>query len=188
VMDRLGMNRPVVAGLSLGGWMAAELAVRYPDSISGLVLANPAGLYIPGQPIKEIFGRPAPELADEIFADQSQPMYQLMKGVGNSIERSLATGAIPFDAVRPHLEAQAATAKLAWNPYLHNPKLRKHIGRVSVPTIVISGTADGLIPPAHPEAFAAEITGASLQRVDAGHMIVLEQPEVVAAAIRTVTQ
>jgi pimeloyl-ACP methyl ester carboxylesterase len=188
VIDRLGMNRPVVAGLSLGGWMAAELAVRYPESISGLVLANPAGLYIPGEPIKEIFGRPAPELADEIFADHSQPMYKLMKGVGNSIERSLATGAIPFDAVRPHLEAQAATAKLAWNPYLHNPKLRKHLGRVSAPTIVISGTADGLIPPAHPEAFAAEITGARLQRVDAGHMIVLEQPEVVAAAIRTVIQ
>lgn len=187
LMERLEMTRPIVAGLSLGGWMAAELAVRYPDSMSGLVLVNPAGLYIPGEPIKEIFGRPAPELADEIFADQSQPMYQLMKGVGDSIERSLASGALPFDAVRPHLEAQAATAKLAWNPYLHNPKLRKHLGRVKAPTVVISGTADGLIPPAHPEAFATAISGAQLQQVEAGHMIVLEQPGVVAAAIRAMS-
>lgn len=185
LIDRLGMDRPVVAGLSLGGWMAAELAVRYPGSISGLVLANPAGLYIEGQPIGEIFGRSAPEVADEIFADTNQPLYQLMKGVGSSIEKSLATGALDFEAVRPHLEAQAATAKIAWNPYLHNPKLRKHLGRVDVPTIVISSTKDGLIPPAHPEAYAEGIHGARLERVEAGHMLVLEQPEVIARAIRS---
>lgn len=187
LMERLEMVRPIVAGLSLGGWMSAELAVRYPDSVSGLVLANPAGLYIEGHSIGEIFGRSTAEIADEIFADLEQPLYKLMKGIGSSIERSLASGAIPFDAVRPHLEAQAAVAKLAWNPYLHNPRLRRRLNRVSVPTVVLSGTKDGLIPPAHPEAFAAEIAGARLERVDAGHMLVLERPDVIATAIRSIS-
>lgn len=185
LIDRLDMERPIVAGLSLGGWMSAELAVRYPDSISGLVLANPAGLYIAGHPIGEIFGRSTPDLADEIFADHDQPLYQLMKGLGGSVEKALSTGALDFAAVQPHLEAQAATAKLAWNPYLHNPKLQKHLGRVDVPTVVISSSQDGLIPPAHPEAYAAGIRGARLERVEAGHMLVLEQPEVIAAAVRS---
>lgn len=187
VMERLGMERPIVGGLSLGGWMAAELAVRYPDSVSGLVLANPAGLYIEGHPIREIFGRSSSELADEIFADHDQPLYLAMKEIGTSVERSLASGAIPFDVVRPHLEAFAAVAKLAWNPYLHNPRLRRRLNRVKVPTVVLSGTKDGLIPPAHPEAFAAEIAGARLERVDAGHMLVLERPDVIAAAIRSIS-
>ncbi|MBW3537076.1 MAG: alpha/beta hydrolase [Actinobacteria bacterium] len=188
VMERLEMERPVVGGLSLGAWMAAELAVRYPDSVSALVIANPAGLYIEGHPIREIFGRSTSELADEIFADHQQPMYKLMKDVGGTIERSLASGSIPFDAVRAHLEAQAAVAKLAWNPYLHNPRLRRRLNRVTVPTVVLSGTKDGLIPPAHPEAYAEEIRGARLERVDAGHMLTLERPDVVAAAIRSVAR
>ena len=187
LMERLAMERPIVAGLSLGGWMAAELAVRYPDSVSGLVIANPAGLYIEGHSIKEIFGRSTSEIADEIFADPEQPLYKVMKGIGGSIERSLASGAVPFDTVRPHLEAQAAVAKLAWNPYLHNPRLRRRLNRVKVPTVVLSGTKDLLIPPAHPEAFAEGIAGARLERVDAGHMLVLERPDVIAAAIRSIT-
>ena len=187
LMERLEMERPIVAGLSLGGWMSAELAVRYPDSVSGLVIANPAGLYIEGHPIGEIFGRSTAEIADEIFVDTDQPVYQTMKGIGTSVEKSLAAGAIPFDVVRPHLEAQAAVAKLAWNPYLHNPRLRRRLNRVNVPTVVLSGTKDGLIPQAHPEAFAAEIAGARLERVEAGHMLVLERPDVIAAAIRSIT-
>lgn len=186
LIERLGMNRPIVAGLSLGGWMAAELAVRYPDSVSGLVIANPAGLYIEGQPIKEIFGRSMPELAEDIFADHDQPVYLAMKAAGDSVERSLADGSLTFDAVQPYLELMAAAARLAWNPYLHNPRLRRRLDRVKAPTVVVSGTKDGLIPPAHPEAYAEAIQGARLERVDAGHMLTLERPDVLAAAIRSV--
>ena len=188
LMERLGMERPIVAGLSLGGWMAAELAVRYPDSVSALVIANPAGLYIEGHPIKEIFGRSMPELADDIFADHQQPVYLAMQAAGDSIERALAERTLSFEAVQPYLELMSAAARLAWNPYLHNPRLRRRLNRVKAPTVVLSGTKDGLIPPAHPEAYAAEIPGARLERVDAGHMLTLERPDVIAAAIRSVAR
>ena len=48
LFDQLGLTSPAVVGMSLGGWMAAELATRYPERVSKLVLVNPAGLYIAG--------------------------------------------------------------------------------------------------------------------------------------------
>ena len=69
VLDRLELAWCDVVGLSLGGWMAAELAVRWPERVRRMVLVNPVGLYVEGAPITEIFGRAPGELADELFAD-----------------------------------------------------------------------------------------------------------------------
>src|SRR5205085_234514 len=73
VWDQLGLAAPAVVGTSLGGWMAAELATRNPEKVGSLVLVNPAGLYIEGAPVGEIFGRPPNELARDLFADESHP-------------------------------------------------------------------------------------------------------------------
>lgn len=177
VLDSLGLDSPAVVGLSLGGWVAAELATRYPERVGRLVLVNPAGLYIEGHPIKEIFGRQLDELALELFADQSHPVASLMHQM-SSLTMSTLSGEVPFDLLRPIIQAQAATAKLGWDPYLHNPKLRGRLYRVSAPTLVVHGAQDGLIPRAHSEAYAAEIAGARLVDVEgAAHMLPLEQPD-----------
>ena len=171
--DRWELRRPNVVGLSLGGWMAAELATRYPDRVGGLVLVNPAGLYIPGHPVKEIFGRPLDELAADLFADQDHPVAQVMRQMASA---TAAGTEIPFELIRPVLASLAATAKLAWDPYLHNPKLAKRLPRVSSDTLVVHGDQDGLIPRAHAEAYAAGIPGARLVDVQgAGHLIPLEK-------------
>ena len=62
----LGLESPAVMGLSLGGWMAVELATRYPERVAALVLVNPVGLYLPEAPVKELFGRTPDELAEDI--------------------------------------------------------------------------------------------------------------------------
>src|SRR5215472_16310747 len=59
-----------VLGCSLGGWMALELAVRYPERVSRMVLVNPVGLYLADAPISEMFGRSPAELAEMLFVDQ----------------------------------------------------------------------------------------------------------------------
>ena len=185
VFDRLGLEAPVVTGLSLGGWMAAELATRYPDRVSRLVLMNPVGLYVEGSPIKEIFGRTPAELAEDMFADQSHPMAQMMHmlsefrgDVGQQIE-------VPMELVLPIWKSMSATAKLGWDPYLHNPKLRKRLHRVSAPTLVIHGAQDTLAPKAISEAYAADIPDARLVDVDGGaHLVTLEKPDEVAALVR----
>src|SRR5437764_1451807 len=129
LLDRLGFASVPIVGLSLGGWMAAELATRYPERVSKLVLVNPVGLYIEGQPVKVIFGRTPAELAEDMFADQSHPMAQMMHmlsefrgDAGQQIE-------VPMELVLPIWKSMSATAKLGWDPYLHNPKLRRRLSR-----------------------------------------------------------
>jgi pimeloyl-ACP methyl ester carboxylesterase len=184
VFDQLGLDAPVVVGLSLGGWLAAEIATRYPERIGRLVLVNPAGLYIPGHEISEIFGRDLDDLAGELFFDQAHPVAALMHQM-SSLAASSMGGDIPFEMLRPLLQAQAATAKLGWDPYLHNPKLGRRLYRVTAPTLVVHGTADGLIPRAHAEAYAAGIAGARLVDVpEAAHMLPLEKPDELLALIQ----
>ncbi len=183
LLDRLDFQSPAVVGLSLGGWMAAELATRYPDRVGALVLVNPAGLYIPGAEIKEIFGRRLDEQARELFADEAHPVAQMMIQMADVAERSPED--IPFEALRPMLGAMAATAKLAWDPYLHNPRLIRRLGRVRAATLVVHGEKDGVIPRAHSEAYADGIVGARLVDVPgAAHLVPLEKPTELAALVR----
>jgi pimeloyl-ACP methyl ester carboxylesterase len=175
---------PSVVGSSLGGWMAAEVASRYPERLARMVLINPAGLHIDGAPIKEIFGRDPAELAEDLFADQSHPVAAMMHMVAALGEDRLAE--IPFEVLRPTLQSLQATAKVAWNPYLHNPKLVRRLARVTAPTLVIRGADDRLIPAVHSAAFVSAIAGATLAEIPGGsHMVVLEQPVAVGALIRT---
>ena len=189
VFDALGLGadgpRPLVMGTSLGGWMALELATRYPDRVAGLVLVNPVGLYLEGAPIEEMFGRSPAELAEMLFADQTQPIAAMMHAmdeftgdVGKQVE-------IPIELVLPMWKAMGATARIGWDPYLHNPKLRNRLHRVTVPVLVVAGAQDGLVPRAHAETYAAELPDARLEVVEgAAHWLPLEQPQELAALVR----
>jgi pimeloyl-ACP methyl ester carboxylesterase len=181
VLDRLGYEQVDLVGMSLGGWMAAETAVRWPQRVRRLVLINPVGLYIEGAPITEIFGRPFDELAAELFADLDHPIAQLMVAMAS---QDIDPALIPFDLIRPLIQSQAATAKLAWNPYMHNPKLRARLARISAPTLIVHGVRDGIVPRAHAEAYAAAIAGARVVDLEgAAHLAALEQPEKLAALV-----
>ena len=183
VLDRLGLEHVDLVGLSLGGWMAAELATRWPERVRRLVLVNAVGLHVDGAPITEIFGRPLDELAGELFADPDHPVAVLMRSLA---EAEANPGSIPFDLLRPVIQAQAATAKLGWNPYLHNPKLRGRLGRISAPALVIRGRHDGIVPRAHAEAYAAGIGDARLVELEAAaHMAPLERPAEMADLVRS---
>jgi pimeloyl-ACP methyl ester carboxylesterase len=181
LLDRLGLDRVDLLGLSLGGWMAAELATRWPDRVRRLVLVNAMGLYVEGHPIKEIFGRPLDELAGDLYADPDHPVAQMMRALAE-VERH--PGEIPFELIRPAIQAMAATAKIGWNPYLHNPKLRGRLPRITAPTLVVRGGHDGIVPRAHAEVYAAGISGARLVDLDqAAHMATVECPAQVAALV-----
>ena len=74
----LGLDAPPILGLSLGGWLALELATRYPERVSKMVLVNPVGIYLAEAPMAEMFGRTPGELADMLFADQTYPVAAAM--------------------------------------------------------------------------------------------------------------
>jgi pimeloyl-ACP methyl ester carboxylesterase len=181
VLDVLAVERPAIVGLSLGAWLGAELATRWPDRLSALVLVSPVGLHIDGAPIGEIFGRDPAELAADLIADANHPLRlaaQMMSAAAQSKQE------IPFELVKPLLQSLAATAKIGWDPYLHNPKLAKRLPRISVPTLVVRGASDHLVPAAHADAFADGIPGGRVVDVDAGHLLALEKPGELAALIR----
>jgi pimeloyl-ACP methyl ester carboxylesterase len=181
VLDRSGLPQCDLVGTSLGGWMAAELAVRWPERVRRMVLVNPVGLYVSGAPISEIFGRRPSELAGELFADPDYPLAQLLRAM-DAMEADPSQ--IPFDLVRPILQSQAATAKVGWNPYLHDPKLPGRLHRVTAPTRIVHARQDGIVPRAHAEAYAAAIPDAEIVDLDgAAHLAVLERPDEVAKLV-----
>ena len=69
VLDTLGLDRVDVVGLSLGGWLGAELALRHPARVNRLVLVDAAGVRVPGVPMGNPFMLPPPKVRELMFHD-----------------------------------------------------------------------------------------------------------------------
>src|SRR5688500_16890387 len=78
VWQLLALDAPAVLGVSLGAWMGAEIATRYPEKIGELVMVSPVGLHLADAPIAEMFGRAPGELAEMLFSDQEHPIAAAM--------------------------------------------------------------------------------------------------------------
>jgi 2-hydroxy-6-oxonona-2,4-dienedioate hydrolase len=156
-----------VVGFSLGAWIAVELAILRPELVGKLVMANPAGLHVPGAPIAEWFIDDLNKLRNLLFYDP---------------QGSVAMEVAPLEPTEIQLlmflRAREATARVGWNPYLHDPKLSGHLKRVKCPTLIISGKNDQLIPAAHCQFYAQHIAGARLETLDqCGHMLPYEKAD-----------
>jgi pimeloyl-ACP methyl ester carboxylesterase len=179
VLAALGLDRPNVdvVGGSFGGWIAAELAHRNPALVRRLVLVGAAGLWLDEAPIAEMFGNEPPEMAELMFYDQQHPLAVMMRSITDYSQ-------LPEEVILSQFKAMEALAKVAWNPYFHNPKLEGRLDRITAPTLVIWGKQDRLIPLAHGERYAAKIPGARLTVIDqCGHLPALEQSEKLAELV-----
>jgi pimeloyl-ACP methyl ester carboxylesterase len=165
----LGLARPVVVGMSLGGWIATEMAVFRPDVVGRLVLVSPIGVKT-AEPLPDLFIMEPPEAVPYLFADCSKAIALMPAEPGP-------------DAIVRMWEEQAAVARLAWQrPY--NPSLRRRLHMIESPTLLVWGAEDRLVAPAHGAMLAREIPDARLEVVaGAGHAVAIEKPEEVAAKI-----
>jgi pimeloyl-ACP methyl ester carboxylesterase len=76
------------------------------------------------------------------------------------------------------LTSRQASARIAWNPYLHDPKLQDRLYRIKAPTLILWGEADRLIPLEHGRLYEEKIRGARLSIVKGcGHLPPLEKPD-----------
>jgi pimeloyl-ACP methyl ester carboxylesterase len=168
-MRALKIEKPIVAGLSIGGWIATELAVFRSDLISGLVLIDAIGVR-PEKPIPDLFIMEPMEVIPYLFADPAKAMALMPQVAG-------------VDGIVRMWEEQAAVARLAWaRPY--NRQLRRRLHHISVPTLVVWGSQDRLIPPEHGRMLASEIEGARFELIEgSGHVVTVEQPVALAEAI-----
>ncbi|MEU9044321.1 MULTISPECIES: alpha/beta hydrolase [unclassified Kitasatospora] len=161
----------LVVGSSLGGWIAAEMAVR--DSagvITGLVLIDAVGVDVEAEPITDVFALDARGLAELSWHDPDRYHVEPADVPPGELARR---------------QANLATMRtLAGDPYMHDPKLLRRLGRVRVPTLLLWGESDRIVTPAYGAAYAAAFGDARLELVPrAGHLPQLEQPEATSALI-----
>lgn len=174
LMAVLGLERPHLVGSSLGGWIAAELAVSHSDRIGRLVLANAAGLPAEDVVVPDIFLMTPEQTARLLYHDPE-------------LAEQMATRAAQRtpDQIAQANRDRAATARLAWQPYLYNPKLARRLDRIRAATLVIWGANDGLFPTSLGEEYARWIPNARLAVIDrCGHSPQVEQSAEFARLVR----
>jgi pimeloyl-ACP methyl ester carboxylesterase len=176
LFEQRGLRGADVVAEGYGGWIAAEVATRWPDAIGRLVLISPMGLRLAAAPPKALFELRGPALRATMFADPDSALAQrLAPDMPSSMEE--------FEL---KLTADRAAARFAWRPYLHNPKLAGRLGRVKSPTLIVWGAANRLLAPAYAEAWHKGIAGAEVEIVpEGGHALGLERPDAVAMRIET---
>jgi len=175
VLDTLGAGRAPLMGCSFGGWLAAEMATKTCHATPSLVLIDPLGIKVGGPADRDI--------ADIWYLPPAQ--VSALKYVTPEAH-TIDYKTLPEDRVRVLTRNRESLARFGWSPYLHNPKLRSRLHRITAPTLVLWGGSDGIVTPAYGQTYAGTIPGARFQVIDgAGHYPHLEQPHAVAEAITT---
>ncbi|MFB9581057.1 alpha/beta fold hydrolase [Streptomyces goshikiensis] len=166
-----GLRDVVVVGTSLGGWIAAEMAVRDTAGlISGLVLIDAVGVHVEGEPIRDFFALGARGVADHAWHDSDRYFVD--------------PATLPATQLTAQQSNMAALRALAGDPYMHDPKLRGRLGRVRTPALLLWGAGDRIVTPAYGAAYAAAFGNARLHVIpEAGHLPHIEQPEAVFALV-----
>jgi pimeloyl-ACP methyl ester carboxylesterase len=170
-LDALKLKAVNLAGVSLGGWIAAEIAVRDASALKTLTLIAPAGIHVKGVAKGDIFMWSREEFTRNLFH--------------NPDLASAALAIAPSEAEQfNEMKNRLATAKLGWQPRLYNPDLYKWLHRISTPTLIVFGDDDKVIPPAYGAAFQRLIPNSRLEMLKAcGHAPQIEKADELAKMI-----
>jgi pimeloyl-ACP methyl ester carboxylesterase len=176
LLDRLAIPPAALVGHSFGAMMACEVAAACPARASRLVLIDPIGLWRDDAPVVNWMLLNPGELAAHVFRDPDGAAAQRLFGLSEEGEaRVMARVALQW--------AMGATGKFIWP--IPDKGLKKRIHRIRVPTLLVWGKDDRLVPLLYAEEFARRIAGARVETVEqAGHVPHLEQPETVARLVR----
>jgi len=170
LVDDLGLEDVTIMGNSVGGWIAAEVALLGSARISDIVLLDAVGIEVEGHPVADVSGLSMPEIQALSFYDPTPFRVD--------------PATIP-DAQKTVMAANsAALAVYAGSPAMADPTLLGRLGGISIPTLVLWGESDQIVPPAYGEAYAAAIPGARFEVLPAtGHMPQMETPALVLDAV-----
>ena len=171
MIEEMNLTDIAIVGIGFGAWLALELAVSGTNRIGKLVLADAVGVKISGpttRDIEDIYALTDEQIAELAWADPALGLPDL----------TTAPDQLLYDRAR----ARESTARYAFKPYLHNPKLKRRLHRVKVPTLMLWGAQDRITSESYGRAFADLIPGARFEVIDnAGHYPQIEQPAAFAA-------
>lgn len=176
VVAALGVKDPILAGHSMGGMIAAEMAALAPNDFSRLALIASAGLWLEAHPIPDLFAMLPYEMPPHLFHDVEMGTKLMTAGVALNDPEWLKA----FLVMNAR---QMGTAGKILFP-IPERGLAERLYRIKAKTLLIWGASDKLIPPVYGEAFKKAIKGAALTIIPkAGHLVTLEQPDELVSAL-----
>jgi pimeloyl-ACP methyl ester carboxylesterase len=173
LLEQLDLKDVVLVGPSFGGWIANAIAVKSNERLSRLVLANAVGVKLGDRETRDfvdIYAIVDKEIAERAYADPA---------IGTPDIPSLDDDTLYYMA-----RTREATARYAWSPYLHDPKLKNWLHRIDIPTLFLFGEADRITREGYCRDYAALIPGAKFVSMKgAGHFPHREKPAEFAEAV-----
>lgn len=168
-LDELGLTQVPVIGFSLGGWLAAEMATMCPQQFTHLVLVGAMGVRPPVGEIYDMFLVVTKEYLAASIADAAHtPEYQ-----------ELFAGDLTPEQAEVTESARELASLVGWRPYMHYPQLPPLLRRLrKLPTLLIWGRQDKIVPLSAGEAYHQAIPGSRLAVLDhCGHRPEIEQAD-----------
>lgn len=174
--EKAGLDRFVLGGASLGGPVAIRVAARHPERVTRLVTYNG-------------YAKPHPTLRLELelwasmLARGDSDVGKLLVSFTFSDAFLTAMTDEQVNALAAGMAAHAAPGTAAQVDLALRLDVRDDLGRIRVPTLVISATEDAHIPPSQSREIADGIAGARLVTVTGGHGSIIEDPKQTLSAL-----
>ena len=162
LLGERGLRDVLVIGSSMGGWVAAEMAVRdQAGLITGIVLIGGLGIDLPEHPMCDFFNLTPRGIAEHAFHDPERFFVD--------------PSDLPPEQVARQRANIAALRVVAGD--MHDPKLLRRLGRVRIPALALWGESDRVVTPAYGKAYAAAFAKGRFEVIErAGHLPQIEQP------------
>jgi len=173
LLETLDLQNVVVVGLSFGGWLAAEIAVKNTSRIAALCLVDTLGAKFSASLTREIA---------DLF---SVPLYEHPQWIyhDEALRKKTYTG-LTDEAATVLARNHESFGLFGWSPTLYSKQLRHRLHRIKVPTQLVWGAEDRVVSADYGRQWQRAIPGAQMVVIDrAGHYPQIEQPEQFVAAV-----
>ena len=175
LLDTLGISKTHVCGISMGGYIAQEIAINYPDRVNGLVLgctgvggtkAVPADAATMQAMTFDANLTPPEMIRRSWYALVSDSFTENNNGFLEGMLESFLRWPTPLDTIMKQVMAIGGSSTV------------DRAKTIAAPTLVIHGDVDRLVPPPNGDNLHAEIAGSELRRIPGvGHMFFWEKPD-----------
>lgn len=174
LLERLDLQEVVVIGSSMGGWLAAELGLRASPRVAAIVLLNAVGL------------NSTPDSGDIVDPSSLAPAERTAYAYHDPARFAPVLNSP--DAAAAMAANQQSLRTYAGQPFMHDPSLRTRLTSLPLPTLILWGESDRIVPLTYGQQFAAVIPNAHFQLVpQAGHFPQIEQLAEVVTRIQNFT-
>jgi pyruvate dehydrogenase E2 component (dihydrolipoamide acetyltransferase) len=178
-MDAVGLGSAHLVGHSLGGAIAAAVALDAPDRVTALTLIAPAGLG------PEIAGAFIEGFIGESRARKLRPIIEMLVADPAAVTADMVEEVLKFKRLDGAVAALRAVADANFAGGVQQVSLRDRLGELRVPTRVVWGEADRILPASHAEGLPASIAVAAIP--GAGHIVHMEKAAEVNSLIKSTT-